>query len=104
MLVGSKDRDATEAGQVVGAVLIALLFGVATPIDDTQKMRCSVVTKPVLADSGDHYATTVRVTFQRIVWDNKGKISKVEKLDEPEIYVEFFDKLSKSVFLEAHEI
>ncbi len=31
------------------------------------------------------------------------RISRVELLDDPQFYQEFFDKLSKAVSLEAHE-
>ena len=104
VLVGSKDRDATETGQVVGAVIFAILFGVTIPIDDDQKIRASIITKPLYTDAGDHFATTVRVTFQRIIWKTDGKIGTVERLHEPEMYIQFFDKLGKAVFLEGHEI
>lgn len=100
VIVASKDRDATEAGQVVMAVALALL-GANVPIDEVQKLRASVVTRPV-GEGGRRMA--VRVTFQRIVWNNRGQISKQERLNEPESYQEFFSKLSKAVFLEAHEI
>ena len=46
----------------------------------------------------------VRVTFQRIVFDNEGGISRAEQINDPAIYWQFYEKLSKSVFLEAHEI
>jgi hypothetical protein len=101
LVVASKDRDATEAGQVVGAILIAVLIGASVPIDKRQKIRASLVTRPI-GESGDK--TAVRVTFQRVVWNTAGQISKSEALTEPELYQEFFSKLSKSVFLEAHEI
>jgi hypothetical protein len=101
LVVASKDRDATEAGQIVGAVLAAVLLGVVVPIDEKQKIRASLVTKP-FGDSGD--TTAVRVTFQRVVWNTEGRVSKSEALEDPELYREFFSKLSKSVFLEAHEI
>lgn len=101
LLVSSKERDATEAGQVILAFAIAVMGGGTTPIDETQKIRASVVTSPV----GENEArTSVRVTFQRIVWDSYGKISKREKLNDPKMYQEFFEKLSKAVFLEAHGI
>ena len=45
-ILGSKQRDATSAGQVVGAVFVALLGGGAMPIDDTQTMRACVVSHP----------------------------------------------------------
>lgn len=98
VIVGSKDRDATEAGQVAGAVMMAVLFGVAVPIDENQKIRASLVTRPT-----SQKAVNVRITFQRIVWDTKGKVSKVESLEESKIYQEFFEKLSKAVFLEAQQ-
>ncbi len=98
LIAASKDRDATDAGQVVGAVVVAALFGVATPVDDHQKIRASVVTQPF----GSGF--TVCVTFQRAVWNTNGQLSRLEKLDDPEMYTEFFEKLSKSIFLEAHEI
>ncbi len=101
LVVASKDRDATEADQVVGAVLIAVLIGASVPIDKVQKIRASLVTRP-FGESGDK--TAVRVTFQRVVWNTAGQVSKSEALTEPELYQEFFSKLSKSIFLEAHEI
>ncbi|MEQ8354656.1 MAG: hypothetical protein RH942_03895 [Kiloniellaceae bacterium] len=101
VIVGSKDRDATEAGQVAGAVVMAILFGVATPVDDKQKIRASIVTRPQEDENG---WTAVRITFQRVVWNTNGQVSRSEALTEPELYQEFFSKLSKSVFLEAHEI
>lgn len=100
ILVGSKERDATEAGQIAGAVVLAVLFGVAMPVDKHQKIRASVVTRKL--DGRDGYA--VRLTLQRVVWNTQGQISKTEPLDEPEIYQEFFAKLSKAVFFEAQEL
>lgn len=99
VLVASKDRDAKEAGQVVGSVMVAVLFGVSTPVDDKQKIRASLVTSPI-----DESRTKLRVTFQRIVWNTQGQISKTESLEDSVMYQEFFEKLSKSAFLEAHEI
>ena len=99
VVVASKERDATEAGQVAGAVIVALLGGGSMPIDKNQKIRASVVTTPISAKQ-----TKVRVTFQRLVWNTHNQLSKIEKLDDPEFYQGFFEKLSKSVFLEAHKI
>lgn len=101
VVVGSKDRDATEAGQIAGAVFVALLFGVVPAVDSNQKIRVSLVTNPSQTNR-DRLA--VRVTFQRVVWNNHGQISKTEPLDDPTLYQEFFDKLSQSVFLDAHQI
>lgn len=98
-IVGSKDASAMNAGQVAAAIFIAALGGGSVPIDDKQKIRVSVVTKPVSAKS-----ITLRVTFQRIVWNTQGQVSRFEFVNDEEIYKDFFSKLSKSVFLEANEI
>ena len=60
--------------------------------------------KKVLAVRTEGGDSIVRVTFQRIVFDNTGQISRAEQINDPAIYRQFYDKLSKSVFLEAHEI
>lgn len=101
VLVGSKERDAREAGQIAGAIAMAILFGVAVPVDRDQTIRCSVVTQKL---SGERSGTAVRVTFQRIVRNTQGQVSKIEGLYDPSLYAEFFDRLSKALFLEAEAI
>ncbi len=101
VIVGSKRRGAMEAGQVAGAIAMGVIFGVRMSVDKEQKIRASLVTRPS-GKRGERM--TVRVTFQRMVWNTEGKISKVEPIDEPNIYQEFFTRLSKSIFLEAHKI
>ena len=98
LIVASKDRSAVEAGQVAGKIVVAGLLRTNMPIDTRQKIRASIVTKPL----GE--AIAVRVTFQRLVWNDHNQVSRLERVDDPKIYQEFFDKLSKSVFLDAHEI
>lgn len=100
-ILGTKDRDATDAGQIAGAIVMAALLGVYTPTDDHQKMKACVITHPA-GENDERLAA--RVTFQRIVWNTQGQISKREGILDPEIYQEFFSKLSKAVFLEANEI
>lgn len=100
VIVASKSRDARESGQIVGAVVVALLFGVAMPTDKNQKIRACLITKSV--DNGAD--TIVRITLQRTVWNTRNEISKNEGLNDAKIYQEFFDKLGQSVFLTAQEI
>jgi hypothetical protein len=100
-VLGTKDRDATDAGQIVGHIVMAALFWVYMPTDDHQIMRACIVTHPI-GQTKERIA--VRVTFQRIVWNTQGQISKKEGIVTPEIYQEFFFKLSKAVFLEANQI
>ncbi|MHC4136817.1 MAG: hypothetical protein ACYS0K_17810 [Planctomycetota bacterium] len=99
VLVASKDRKAIEAGQVILSIIAGALSKSDVPYDHHQKMRASIVTRRVGKKS-----LAVRATFQRIVWNNHGQISKREPLNDPEIYTEFFAKLAKALFLEAHEL
>ena len=100
LLVASKDRTAVDAGQVAGQFMTAIVFGVRVPIDKDQRIRASVVTAP----SSDGRGIVVRVTFQRLIWNDLGALSRVERLDDPELYQEFYTKLSKALFLEAQEV
>lgn len=99
LIVASKNRDASSTGEMIGAFFIGAASDSEVTYNVEQKIRASVVTKG-LGRSG----TSVRVTFQRIVWNNLGEISANESLDEPKLYQEFFAKLSKSVFLTAFDI
>ncbi len=115
LISASKERDATNAGQVVGAVLLALLGGGSTPIDRDQKIRVSLVVRPQLklpeksVDMGNNSNNQsvegylVRITFQRIVSRTDGSMY-AETLSDPELYSGFFERLSKSVFIEGQKI
>ncbi|MDB4729997.1 hypothetical protein OAF58_00770 [bacterium] len=101
IVTASKTVDATDGTQVAAAIVIALLGGGSTPIDKEQKIKVSFVTKPSKMQSTGYLA---RVTFQRIIWNTHNQISRAETLKQNDLYVEFFDKLSKAVFLEGHSI
>ncbi len=101
VVTASKDRDAVEAAQVAGAIFVAALGGGAMEIDSKQKIRASLVTQKSQVKK-DYYS--VRVSFQRVVWGTQGHVTKVETIKDPEIYKNFFDQLSKSIFLEGHTI
>lgn len=101
VLTASKKADATNTGQVIGAVMLALLTGSVTPTDDEQKIRVCLVLQESLDDPNSSVA---RITIQRIIWNTQGKISRVESINAPELYQAFFDKLSKATFLEANQI
>ncbi|MCL2615958.1 MAG: hypothetical protein FWD30_04070 [Dehalococcoidia bacterium] len=123
ILVASKRRDATSGAQIAGAVLIALLGGGSKPVDKEQLIRVAMVMREIApstpeepkkatpAKSAKAQAeekapgqSTVRVTFQRVIINTANQVTLAEQINEPEIYQEFFDKLSQSVFLEAHNI
>ncbi len=101
LIVASKDRSAADAVQITGAVVLTALLGTPVTYDEKQKIKASVVTHPAYEGKG---GIAVRVTFQRVVWDNYGRVGKLERLNDPELYRGFFEKLSKAVFLEAQEI
>ena len=105
ILTASKMRSAVNATQQTEAILLTVLTAaggrpIVQPTDKEQKMRAGVVVKPL----GDGHSTIVRVTFQRIVYTTTGTVSTQEMLGTDQIYTEFFDKLSKAVFLEAHDL
>jgi hypothetical protein len=100
LIVGSKKRNAKDIGQIVGTFLLAAFTGVAVPYDVEQTIRCSLVSCPHGLNS-DRVA--VRVTFQRIVVDSSNT-ERRSTVNDAEIYQQFFEKLSQSVFLEAHEL
>jgi hypothetical protein len=100
LISASKTRSAVETEQVVGAVLLAFL-GVSPTWDTDQKIRVCLVSWTSRENPSVHF---VRVTIQRLVWNQKGMITKAEAIESPEIYQEFFSKLSESVFLEAQKI
>lgn len=100
VVTASKKRSAVDTGQQVAAVFAAL-FGTYTPTDKEQVMQASVVTYPSVTGVN---ATMVRVTFQRVVWNTQGQVTRAEAMQDPAMYQGFFEKLSKSIFLEAHQI
>jgi hypothetical protein len=99
LIVASKNRDASSTGEMIGAFIIGAAGDTQVTYNVEQRIRASVVTRS-LGKSG----TSVRVTFQRIVWNNLGEISVNESIEEPKLYQEFFVKLSNSVFLTAFDI
>jgi hypothetical protein len=104
VMVASKNREASDTGS---RVAMAILFGAnaANSMDRSQKIRLCIVVKPVQSSNGAGPAQwVVRATFQRMVWNSYGQLTRLEGLKEPELYQQFFEKLSKSVFLEAHKI
>jgi exosortase/archaeosortase len=104
VIMCSRDRDVSVTAEVVLAVtleILSILVGSPTsvPYDKTQKVLASLVTTPLGKQSA-----AVRIIFHHIVWNSDGKITKNEQINDPQIYQEFFSRLSKSVFLVAHEI
>ena len=100
IIAGSKKRDATDAVQWA-LFIVGAFFGVSIPPDDNQIMKVCVTTRPV-GESGKQVA--VRIVFERIVYNTEQRISTIEALSDPKMYQSFFEKLSKAMFLDAHDI
>ena len=100
-LTASKKRDAKDAAQWILYFGVTILSGVSIPPDDNQIMKVFLSTRPV-GSNGKEIA--VRAVFERIVYNTDRKLSKIEPLDDPKVYQSFFEKLSKALFLEAHDI
>jgi len=104
VLTASKQRDAVQAGEVALAIAMALL-GASTPISKDQTIRVSLVVRPVRMSDGspsqkEHF---VRITVQRIVRRTDNSII-AQGLNDPELFRQFFERVSKSVFLEAQNL
>jgi hypothetical protein len=105
VLTASKQRGAVEAQEVVLSLFVAVLTGAAMPVSKDQTIRVSLVVRPVNDSKGDplqesHY---VRVTFQRAVRRTDNSVY-VETVREPMLYQVFFERVSKSVFIEAQKL
>ena len=105
VITANKQRDATNGYEVAGAVVIALLGGGATPISKDQTIRVSLVVRPVNDSNGKPIPDSdfVRVSFQRVVrrTDNS---EYAETLKDVQLYQDFYERVSKSVFIEAQKI
>ena len=107
MVVSSKNSTAVSAGQVTAALTAdaaCVVFGCYTNLygktDKTQKIEASVMVNSALAKD----STVVRVKFQTVVWNVQGQVSRFETIKDPKIYQDFFERVSKSIFLEEQKI
>ena len=113
-LRAAKERGAREYGQEIARILL-LVTGNQIPVDIQQRIAASLVTQPV---SGEDERYAVRIIFYRAIWKGDGSRSRgdgqseyippgiqwMEMIRDPEIYQQFFARLSQAVFLEAHKI
>ena len=129
-LRATKERSARERGQEISRASVGFLTFLLTlaaaiggggnvtyimPIDLQQQFNASLVATPLATDSAseDGERNLVRVTFYRLVWKGDGQSGgtyippgeqKMEMIRDAELYQQFFARLSKAVFLEAHKI
>jgi hypothetical protein len=115
VLRAAKERGAREYGQEIMQVFIFILgiLGgkpVLMPVDVHQQINATLVTRRSETDASRF---SVRVVFHRSIWKGDGNTGdqyispgeqSLEMIVDAKIYQQFFAKLSKSVFLEAHKI
>ncbi len=119
MLRAAKERGAREYGQeiqqgfIATLSLVSVLFGgtiVIMPVDVHQQINATLVTR---RSDTDPSRFSVRILFHRSLWKGDGNVGdshippgqqNLELIVDAKIYQQFFAKLSKSVFLEAHKI
>lgn len=108
----SKRADAKSAAETAGKIALdvadcLLTFFLGCENDsyessrDVQDIRLTLV---VLPDLGQKNTYRVRLTMQRIVWARSGDLLEQESVNDAKVYQAFFDKLSKSVFLEKEGV
>jgi len=103
MLTADKNRDVNsktgKAALTALSVVSIMANGKDTVYEDTQKFYVNIVTTPTKEKT-----IKVRVLFTRRSWDNHGNVFSVEKITDNNVYQQFFDKLSQSIFLTANGI
>ncbi|TKB62636.1 MAG: hypothetical protein E8D49_02175 [Nitrospira sp.] len=111
-LRATKERSAREYGQYIQRALFLILSlgKLLAPVDLHQKIAAGLITRPLNHDASRQ---EVRIVFYRVIWKGDGQTDNqyippgqqyMEMIRDPEIYQQFFAKLSKAVFLEAHSI
>lgn len=111
-LRATKERSAREYGQYVRRILVLILSlgKIMQPVDLHQKIDASLIARPLNPEATRQ---EVRIMFYRVVWKGDGQADNqyippgeqyMEMIRDQEIYQQFFAKLSKAVFLEAHRI
>ena len=107
MIVSSKNRSAVNAGAAtlaftadIAGALLGAQPNLYRQTDKEQKIEASLIITPSLSEK----AMVVRVKFQSIVWNQMGQVSRFETIKDPKLYQDFFERISKAIFLEEHKI
>ncbi len=98
LITANKDREAGSTGQKVGMILLATFAGTRPVYDIKQKIYVTLV-----STKNHNNGYNVRIEFARVIWNNMNQ-TRIEKIQDKEIYKDFFDKLSQSIFLTANNI
>jgi len=107
LITASKDRDAVISMQMVATYFRAALMGGQAVIDKEQKIIVSLVMRPDSSSDGPIAKASksyfIRVSFQRKVLRSDGSVF-AETLKDEALYSDFFERLSKSIFIEGQKL
>ncbi len=95
LISAEKSLDIEDKGKAFVATMFA---GAAARWGKQQSLEASAN----ISEFGDK--VRVRVTFQTKKIDNMGCPMSVEKLTNPKLYQEFFDKVAKGIFIQKENI
>ena len=105
VVVASKQRDAEESGQIAGQVVLTVLMGLlGSTHNPTWDKEQSIYVTLFVSPIANSPMTEVRALFDRRLINNYGQLWRTELIENPEIYQEFYDEMSKGLLLEAHKI
>lgn len=107
VLSASKVVDADSEKEQLGLFLLDLLCiasgssdcGASASASDQQKVSITLIVLPSLARPDEF---TARITMQTIVFDKMERVKQRAPIESADVYQQIFDKLSKSIFLEAN--
>ena len=108
VITASKVSDADSAGEQTGLLLLDILCAAGGSSDcdnlstaqDEQHIILTMVVLPSLSRS-DQF--TVRVTLQRVIYDKMDRVLMMEQIDDEQIYLDVFENLRQSLFLQTGE-
>lgn len=108
VISASKVSDADDSGEKFGLLLLDLLCAgssgsgcnhMATAKDE-QHILLTMVVLPSL-ERTDEYS--VRVTVQRVIYDQEDRVKILERITTAETYQEVFDNLRQALYIEVNE-
>lgn len=106
VISASKEMDADSMSHEVSAIIMDLFCGFGggggcgaySNTVDKHAIAMTMVVLPSLARKNEF---VTRITLQRTIVSKAGQPLRFETIDDPAIYQEIFDKVSKAVFLEG---
>ena len=99
LITAYKNREATSTGAKAAIILLSAMNKTQAVYDTEQKIFVTLVSTKSRESAGYN----VRISFARTITNNMHE-TRNEEITDSKTYREFFDKLSQSLFLTAHEL